>query len=93
MLKNDIPKYYKVKRNQTVETIANAFFVTPNAIIEENRLEKEVEEGDVISIPKPKGNLYSVKLGDNEKLLCGSMENFQKKNGNISLFPSEKVYL
>lgn len=88
-----IPKYYQVKSGQTLVKIAEFFSLPPTLIVKENNLKEEVYEGQILRMPKAQGNLYVVCLGDSKKLLCGSEENFQKKNGTNLLFPYQKIFL
>lgn len=56
-----IPQFYKVKRGQTVKSIAEAFSLPECAIIGFNDLKKEVWEGQILHIPALRGNLYTVR--------------------------------
>ena len=93
MLKTEIPKYYKVKLGQTVEKIAQAFCLPPSLLVKENALKSQPYEGQILKIPQTRGNLYTVRLGDDKTLLCGSEENFKKKNGTDLLYPYQNVFL
>ncbi len=72
--------YYRVKRGQNVKAIARAFGLTPRLLAAANELSEEAEEGQVLLIPEAEGNLYLVRGGETKTLLCGSKENFEKKN-------------
>ncbi len=87
MLKREIPKFYKVKKGQTLKEIADAFCVSPRLLVKENCLKKEVWEGQILQIPEEVGNVYTAKAGDTPTLLCGSEENFRRKNGTDQLYP------
>lgn len=87
MLKREIPKFYKVKRGQTLQEIAAAFCVAPRLLVKENRLKKEVWAGQILRIPEEVGNVYTARVGDTPALLCGSEENFRRKNGTDRLYP------
>ncbi len=93
MLKMQIPKYYQVKKGQTIAKIAEAFCLPPTLIVRENRLKEEVFEGQILQIPEVRGNLYSVRIGDDKNLLCGSEEKFREKNGTNLLFPYQNIFL
>lgn len=93
MLKRYIPEFYPVKKNQTLEEIAEAFFLPPAVLVAANNLKERPKEGEVLYIPKPSGNLYSVQAGESKTLLCGSEENYEKKNKTTILYPGQKVFL
>ncbi len=93
MLNLQIPKYYKVKRGDTVRKVASLFSLPPSLIVYQNGLTKEVREGQILRLFQEGGNLYTVKLGDSKKLLCGSEENFLKRNGTTVFYPGQSVFL
>ncbi len=93
MLKTVIPQFYKIKRGQTVKSVAEAFHLPECALIGFNGLKKEVWEGQILRIPNLRGNLYTVRAGDTKDLLSGSEENFEKKNMTSLLYPGMKVFL
>lgn len=93
MLKIEIPRYYKVKQGQTVREIAEAFAMPPSLIVKENSLLQEAEEGQILLIPRDRGNLYTVKIGESKTLLCGSAENYERKNGTSVFYPYQKIFL
>ena len=93
MLQTSIPKFYKVKCGQTLKEIACAFSTTPALLIYENQLTQEVYDGQILKIPYVRGNLYTAQAGEGKRLLCGSEENFQNKNGTSILYPGMKVIL
>ena len=88
-----IPQFYKVKRGQTVKSIAEAFSLPECAIIGFTDLKKEVWEGQILHIPALRGNLYTVRAGDSKELLSGSRENFERRNLTSLLYPGMKVLL
>ena len=53
--------YYRVKRGQTLALIAETFRIPVSVLVKENALEKEVEEGQVLSIPASRFHLYRVR--------------------------------
>ena len=93
MLKTEIPRYYIVKPSQTVEQIARAFSLPPSLIVSCNGLKEQPHVGQILRIPKARGNLYTVRLGDTKELLSGSKEAFEKKNGTHLLYPGQRVFL
>ena len=93
MLKNVIPQFYKVKRGQTLRAVAEAFSLPECAIVVFNSLKTELWEGQILRIPKLRGNLYTVRAGDTKTLLSGSEENFEQKNMTSLLYPGMKVLL
>lgn len=86
------PKIHRVCRGQTLSSIARTFGVTPRVLAAANNLICEVEEGQLLTIP-PAGNLYRVRGGESCTLLCGSLENFQKRNVTEHLYPTQEVLL
>ncbi len=93
MLQAKIPKFYKVKCGQTVAEIARAFSTTTALLICENQLVEEAYDGQILKIPCSRGNLYTAQAGEGKTLLCGSEENFERKNGTSILYPGMKVLL
>ena len=93
MLKIDIPNFYKVKRGQTLGEIAAAFCVAERALVKENGLTEPPFEGQILRIPKERGNAYIASFDDSKTLLCGSEENFYKKNGTDILYAGMRVIL
>ena len=93
MLKIQIPDFYKVKRGQTLSEIAAAFCVAERALVKENSLKEPPFEGQILRIPKERGNAYFATFDDSKTLLCGSEENFCKKNGTAHLYAGMRVIL
>jgi hypothetical protein len=89
----EIPQFYKVKRGQTVEKIAEAFALPACAIIGCNRLHEEVREGQILRIPDLKGNLYTVRAGDTKRLLFGNEADFEKRNMSTLFYTGMKVLI
>ena len=81
MLKSVNCKYYQVKEGQTLAQIAQYFRVSPRLLAKENRLTAQPFAGQILAIPTERGNAYTVREGDTKALLCGSAENFEKRNG------------
>ncbi|MBQ8322479.1 MAG: LysM peptidoglycan-binding domain-containing protein [Clostridia bacterium] len=93
MLKLEVRNYYKVKRGQSLREIASAFCVAERLLILENGLTEEVREGQLLRIPAERGNAYVAQCGQDKALLCGSGENFRRKNGTDTLYPGMRVIL
>ena len=93
MLKLQIPNEYQVKEGQTLEQIARAFCVSAFLLAKENALKSEPKAGEILCIPKQRGNAYIVKEGDSKALLCGSEENFKNKNGTECFYIGMRVIL
>ena len=87
------PAYYKVKRGQTLKEIADAFCVAERVIIQCNDLQSEPKEGQILKIPSLTGNRYIAREGDNKRILSGSEENYEKKNGTSLLYLGMRVIL
>ena len=93
MLKIELQKYYKVKKGQTLRGIAAAFCLSPRVLACENGLKSEVEEGQILYIPPFRGNAYTASATDTPVLLCGSEENFYKKNGTDVFYIGMRVII
>ena len=50
-------------------------------MVKVNGLSAPPYAGQILRIPKSRGNAYTVQAGDTKELLCGSEENYEKKNG------------
>ena len=61
MLCIKIPVYYKVKAGQTLRCVAEAFSVPETRVVYDNSLTGEVHEGQLLRLPREKGNLYTVR--------------------------------
>ena len=92
MLKIASVKFHKVVAGQTVKEIAAAYHVGVFALVKENGLTEEVVDGQVLRLPKERGNGYTVKAGDSKGLLCGTKEGYEKCNGTF-LYPGMRVIL
>ncbi|MBQ3220735.1 MAG: LysM peptidoglycan-binding domain-containing protein [Clostridia bacterium] len=92
-LKPLIKKYYKVKEGQTLRQIAEAFSVSAYLLARENGLTEEVQPGQILFIPPERGNAYRACATDTKPLLCGSVENYEKRNGGGVLYPGMLVIL
>ena len=86
-------EFYRVKKGQTLKSIAAAFACTERLIAAFNNLTEEVGEGEVIMIPRVEGNLYTVRGGESKALLSGSSERFYETNQTNCLYPTQKILL
>lgn len=93
MLKLRIPSYYKVKDGQTVEEIARAFGISAFLLVKENGLKAQPHAGALLKLPTERGNAYTARAGDSKALLCGSAENYARKNGTDILYIGMRVIL
>lgn len=93
MLGIKIPVCYKVKAGQTLRSVSEAFSVPETRIVYDNSLTGEVHEGQLLRLPQEKGNLYTVRPGDTKELLCGSRENYKRKNGTDAFYPGMKIWI
>lgn len=93
MLKTLQRRYYQVKEGQTLEEIADYFSVSPRLLARENGLKAPPPAGRILSVPLERGNAYTVGEGDTPALLCGSEENFVKKNGTGIFYLGMRVIL
>ena len=93
MLKVEIPKFYQVKKGQSLEEIASVFCVSAFLLAKENELSSEPFAGQILCIPAQRGNAYLVQENEDKALLCGNEENFIKKNGTDCLYLGMRVIL
>ena len=93
MLKLRNVEYYKVKKGQTIYDIAEAFCVAERNIVRLNELKEPLFEGQMIKLPKERGNRYTIRAGDSKELLCGSEENYARKNGTDVFYIGMRIIL
>ena len=93
MLKTEQVKYYRVKEGQGVREIAEYFSVSPYLLARCNGLCEEPSAGVILEIPTQRGNFYTVQAGDTKILLCGSEENYEKRNGTDIFYIGMRVIL
>ena len=93
MLKTKKSDYYKVKDGQSLLDIAKYFSVSEYLLVKENGLTKQPYAGQILVIPQETGNAYVVREGDTKELLCGSEENFARKNGTDIFYIGMRVIL
>ena len=84
---------YKVKDGQALQEIAEYFSVSLFLLAKINGLTAEPKKGQVLRIPKERGNAYIVREGDTKALLCGSEENYRKRNGTDVFYIGMRVIL
>lgn len=84
---------YRVKKGQSVREIALTFGMPPRVLAAENALTREVTEGQILTIPQERCNLYTVRGGESKSLLCGSDEAFESRNRTKCLYPAQVVFL
>ncbi len=93
MLKIERAQYYKVKSGQTLQEIAEFFSLSQSLLMKENALKEEVHAGQILKIPIECGNAYVVQAGDSKELLCGSAENYRRKNGTDVFYIGMRVII
>ena len=93
MLKVRKTDYYKVKKGQTLFQIAEYFSVSEWLLVKENELTAPPSAGQILVIPKETGNVYIVREGDTKELLCGSEENYFRKNGTDVFYIGMRVII
>jgi LysM repeat protein len=87
------PQFYKVKEGQTLREIADAFSIPQTLLMQENKITKPLQAGEILYLPATRGNLYTTQAGDSKRLLCGSDENYASRNGTDTLYPTMRVFL
>ena len=93
MLKMNLKKYHIVREGQTLATISVAYSVSEGRLIADNHLSEQPFVGQILTIPDERGNFYVVREGDSKALLCGSEENYRRKNGTDVFYVGMKVLL
>lgn len=93
MLKTERRAYYKVKTGQSLREIAEYFSVAERLLAKENDLKAPPYAGQLLVIPKECGNAYLVREGDTKELLCGSEEEYRRKNGTDVFYIGMRVIL
>lgn len=93
MLKLEEKKLHIVKRGQTLSGVARVYQIPEFALVKENELTGELYAGQVLILPEKQGNYYTAQAGDDYALLCGSKENYERKNGTKILYPQMKIWL
>lgn len=89
--------YYRVKRGDTLLSIAEQFFIPPFKLIADNCLKREVREGQVLIIDKLNRKVYRVKPFETIlsvcKDFCISTEDFISINKTDYIYPGILVYV
>lgn len=85
--------FYRVKQGQTLESIAKTFGYPPRYLAACNHLTGDVEEGQILLLPKERRNLYTLCGGESKSLLCGSIENFESRNRTKNFYIGQTVFL
>ena len=93
MLKAEQRKLYRVQAGQTLKEIACFFCVSEFLLAKCNHLNAPPKKGQILLIPEERGNAYIAGQGDSKALLCGSDENFERKNGTDILYLGMRVIL
>lgn len=86
-------QFHTVREGQNLQKIAEYYSVSAYLLAQENGLTGELYTGQVLKIPSEKGNAYFVQEGDTKVLLCGSEENYRKKNGTDIFYIGMRVIL
>lgn len=86
-------QFHTVREGQNLQKIADYYSVSAYLLVQENSLTGELYAGQVLKIPSAKGNAYFVQEGDTKALLCGSEENYRKKNGTDIFYIGMRVIL
>ena len=76
-----------------MESVAKAYSLSPRLLAKENGLKEPPFVGQVLRIPDERGNTYTVREGDTKSLLCGSDENFARKNGGDAFYIGMRAVL
>lgn len=84
-------EFYQVKKGQSLKEIAEYFSVSEWLLARENGLSAPPHTGQILRVPKERGNAYVVQEGDTKELLCGGEENFYRKNGTDVFYIGMRV--
>ncbi len=76
-----------------MEDVAAYFCVSPYLLAKHNGLSAPIEAGKILKIPRERGNAYIVREGDTKVLLCGSEENFLRRNGTEVFYIGMNIIL
>ena len=93
MLSTPNKQFHTVREGQSLRNIAEYYAVSEYLLVQENGLLEEPFVGQVLKIPEERGNVYFVQEGDNKALLCGSAEEFRKRNGTDIFYIGMRVIL
>ena len=93
MLKTERVQFYKVQAGQSLEQIAAYFSLSPYLLASVNGVTSPLKTGEILKIPSECGNAYFVREGDTKTLLCGSEENYFRRNGTKVFYIGMHVIL
>ena len=93
MLKTESFDYYKIKEGQTLRSVAEYFSVSEYLLARINGMKTPIFQGQILKIPEERGNAYVVREGDTKELLCGSAENYARKNGTDVFYIGMRIIL
>lgn len=93
MLKTERVQFYKVQAGQSLEEIAAYFSLSPYLLARVNGITSPLKPGKILKIPSEYGNAYFVCEGDTKTLLCGSEENYFRRNGTGVFYIGMKIIL
>lgn len=93
MLRTDRLTRYRVQNGDSLNGIAEGFFLPPSLIASVNKMEGEPREGEVIILPPAEHNLYTVRAGDTKEKLCGGKEKYEAMNGTSAFFVGMRVFI
>lgn len=93
MLKTERLTYYRIKKGDDINSVAERFFLPPFLLAHVNGLEEEPRAGQVIIIPPADHNLYTVRGGDGKESLCGSDKKYEELNGTAAFFIGMKIFI
>ena len=93
MLKTENRTYYQVKKGQSLRQIAEYFSVAECLLVKINGLKEPPYPGRLLIIPQERGNAYFAREGDTKALLCGSEDNYLKKNGTDAFYIGMRVII
>lgn len=90
ILKND---WYRVKKGDTLLSVAREFGLPECLLASLNSLTEEVRAGQILLLPERRYHLYTVRGGDSKKKLCGSGEKYGEINGTDYFFVGMKIFI
>ena len=73
--------------------IAKHFSVAERLLVKENDLTAPPYAGQILRIPSEFGDAYIVREGDTKTFLCGSEENYFRKNGTDVFYIGMRIIL
>ncbi len=73
--------FYRVGKGETVFSLAQKFHIPQTLIVNENNLKRELQDGDLLLLPRPSGRLYTVQPNDTLEIVS---EKFNLPKDKIS---------